>query len=332
MDPKLSTIAQTLHDTSFPKKFAVEICAECNLACTMCHHPRMKRPKGNMPFALWKKCADEIAIVSPRAECWFSFCGEPLLEPNRLLRMLTYGTQVGLRSLNLNTNGMLLTPELVEPILDSGVDLVVFGLDGLSRETYERIRVRGNRDEVYANVERFLAARHARRSGPEVHVQFIEMDENTHELEAFKTYWSARGAVVKVRNKLSWGGKFDTPLVVPKERRIPCPWAITMMHVFWDGRVARCPGDTEGEEGPGNAWDEPLTVLWARLGPYREKHLTRRFDELPERCQKCKDWMVGAAEKIRPPAGPFSCLPACAVAFDAVGSPSSPLDDDAGCG
>jgi hypothetical protein len=317
--PELARIARTLHETSFPKKFAVEICADCNLACTMCHHPGMKRPKGKMPFPLWKKCADEIAAVSPHTECWFSFCGEPLLDPGRLLRMLSYGKRVGLRSLNVNTNGMLLAPELVEPLLDSGVDLVVFGLDGLSRETYERIRVGGTRDEVYANVERFLAARHARRSGPEGQVQFIEMDENAHELEAFEAYWLDRGALVKVRNKLSWGGRFDTPLVIPKEKRIPCPWAITMMHVFWDGRVARCPGDTEGQEGPGNAWDEPLTVLWARLGVYREKHLKRRFEELPERCQKCKDWMVGTAERIHPPAGPFAVPPADAARPRALG-------------
>jgi len=127
------------------------------------------------------------------------------------------------------------------------------------------------------------------------------MDENEHEIEAFKAYWLNRGATLKVRKKLSWGGKFGTPLDVLKEERIPCPWAITMMHVFWDGRVPRCPGDTEGDEGVGNAWDEPLVVLWERLGDYRQKHLEYHFDELPERCKTCKDWMTGVAERISPP-------------------------------
>ena len=56
---------------------------------------------------------------------------------------------------------------------------------------------------------------------------------------------------------------------------------------------------TEGEEGVGNAWQEPLKTLWARLGAYREKHLDRRFEELPPRCHDCKDWMTGASQKIR---------------------------------
>jgi pyruvate-formate lyase-activating enzyme len=302
-DPELKRISQTLRDISFPTRFAVEVTASCNLACSMCHHPTMKRPKGRMPFELWQKCADQVAAISPKTECWFSFCGEPLLEPQLLLRMLAYGKSVGLRSLNLNTNGVLLTPDLAAPILDSGLDLIVFGIDGFSRETYDKIRVLGDRDILYANVEHLLALRHSRGYGPEIQVQFIEMTENEHELQAFSAYWLERGATLKVRNKLSWGGQLQTPLCIPQEDRIPCPWAITMMHVFWDGRVPRCPGDTEGDEGVGNAWDEPLTLLWERLGSYRTLHLGRHFDALPDRCQTCKDWMVGAAKRIRAPLG-----------------------------
>lgn len=298
--PELERIAKTLDNLSFPTRFAVEVCADCNLACSMCHHPMMKRPKGNMPLELWKRCADQVAAIAPNTQCWFSFCGEPLLDPDRLLQMLEYGKSVGLRSLNINTNGMYLTPDLAEPVLDSGVNLVVFGIDGFTAETYEKIRINGNRDQLYHNVEHLLKVRQSRATGPEINVQFIEMDENEHELEEFTAYWLARGATVKVRNKLSWGGTFGTPLDIPDEQRIPCPWAITMMHVFWDGRVPRCPGDTEGEEGVGNAWDEPLDALWDRLEGYRELHLQHRFQELPERCLRCKDWMTGSAERISP--------------------------------
>jgi sulfatase maturation enzyme AslB (radical SAM superfamily) len=304
IDPQLAAIAATLRDLPFPRKFAVEVCADCNLTCAMCHQPSMRRAKGRMPLRLWQKCADEIARVSPGTECWFSFCGEPLLEPDLLLAMLAYGRKVGLGSLNVNTNGVLLTPEIAERLLASGVALIVIGIDGFSRETYERLRVGGDRDRVYANVEHLLRARAARGGGPEVQVQFIEMKENAAEFEPFGRYWLERGATIKLRKMLSWGGRLETPLSVPPESRIPCPWAVTMMHVFWDGRVPRCPGDTEGDESAGSAWDESLAVLWRRLGAYREKHLQHRFDELPDRCLRCKDWMTGAADRIRPRALP----------------------------
>lgn len=260
----------------------------------------MRRPKGKMPFPLWQRCADQIAAISPGTQCWFSFCGEPLLEPDLLLQMLAYGKRVGLQALHINTNGMLLTPELADRLLESGVNQIVFGVDGFGRETYARIRVNGDRDALYDNINYIIEARKRRATGPEIQVQFIEMEENEHELEDFKAYWLARGATLKVRNKLSWGGQIRTPLCVPDEERIACPWSLTMMHVFWDGRVPRCPGDTEGDEGPGNAWDEPVQVLWDRMADYRQKHLDHRFGELPERCQCCKDWMTGAADRIRP--------------------------------
>jgi len=295
----LQKIARTLHPLKFPTRFAVEVTAECNLACSMCHHPDMKRPKGRMPIELWKRSADQIAQVSPQTQCWFSFCGEPLLEPDLLFRMLAYGKKVGLQSLNVNTNGMLLTPELAEPLLKSGVDLVVIGIDGYSPEIYEKIRVESKRDTVYGNVENFLRIQQLLNDGPEIQVQFIEMDENEQELDQFKDYWLQRGAALKIRHKLSWGGRFNTPMGEVRTDRIPCPWAITMMHVFWDGRIPRCPGDTEGDDCVGNAWDEPLEDLWMRLETYRSKHLEYQFDDLPERCKDCKDWMTGAAERIR---------------------------------
>jgi len=300
----LGAISRTLGPSRFPRKFAVELCADCNLACAMCHHPKMARPKGVMPHALWQRCADELAKESPTSEIWFSFCGEPLLEPDLLLKMLEYGASVGLTSLNLNTNGMLLTPEISERLLDSGLSLMVFGIDGFSKRAYEQIRIGGTRETLYANVEHLLERRASRpeRDVPEVQVQFIEMEANRGEWEDFQEHWLPRGATVKVRRQLSWGGSFETGLCVPQEDRIPCPWALTMMHVFWDGRVPRCPGDTEGDEGVGNAWHESIEELWARLGSYRKLHLEKRFDCLPERCQTCTDWMTGAANRIRPAA------------------------------
>ena len=292
---ELNRIASGLKNPTFPKIFAVELCADCDLNCSMCHHDQMKRPKGNLPMPLWQKCADEIAT-----NVWFSFCGEPLLMPERLIEMLEYGQKAGLRSLNLNTNGMRLTNDVARKLLDTSLSTIVIGIDGFEKETYEKYRVLGDRDTVYANVQFLLEERKRRDSGPEIMVQFIEMDDNIKEFEPYRDHWLGLGATVKLRRQLSWGGKFATAIDVADEKRIACPWAITMMHLFWDGRVPRCPGDTEGEESVGNAWDDTLVNLWGKLSGYRQLHLDRRFDELPERCDTCTDWKTGASVKLRP--------------------------------
>jgi hypothetical protein len=41
-------------------------------------------------------------------------------------------------------------------------------------------------------------------------------------------------------------------------------------------------------------------VLWARLGKFRDLHMAGRYDELPERCHTCQDWMTGAAVREHP--------------------------------
>lgn len=307
---ELERIASGLKNPAFPKIFAVELCADCDLNCSMCHHDQMQRPKGNLPMPLWQKCADEIAQVAPATNVWFSFCGEPLLMPDRLIAMLDYGAKAGLQSLNLNTNGMQLTRDVAIRLLDTRLSTIVIGIDGFSAETYEKYRVLGNRDRVYANAEFLLKERARRETGPEIMVQFIEMGDNIAEFDAYRDHWLALGATVKLRRQLSWGGKFETAIDLAGEQRIPCPWAITMMHLFWDGRVPRCPGDTEGEESAGNAWDDTLVNLWANLGGYRQLHLERRFDQLPARCDSCTDWKTGASLKLRPgQAVHRGCLP-----------------------
>jgi len=220
--------------------------------------------------------------------------------PDRLIDMLNYGEKAGLKSLNLNTNGMKLTNDVATRLLETSLSTIVIGIDGFQKETYEKYRVLGDRDTVYANVEFLLEERKRRGRGPEIMVQFIEMDDNAKEFDQYRDHWLGLGATVKFRRQLSWGGKFETAIEIADEKRIPCPWAMTMMHLFWDGRVPRCPGDTEGDETAGNAWEDTLVNLWAELHNYRQLHLDHKFDDLPERCALCTDWKTGASLKLRP--------------------------------
>jgi len=45
---ELESIASGLKNRTVPKIFAVELCADCDLNCSMCHHNQMQRPKGNL--------------------------------------------------------------------------------------------------------------------------------------------------------------------------------------------------------------------------------------------------------------------------------------------
>jgi radical SAM protein with 4Fe4S-binding SPASM domain len=292
---------QHLHD--FPPQVIIETTAACNLTCAHCSHDAMTRPVGHMSMVLYRKIVDEIAERAPHTEVWPTFYGEAFLLGYRLFYMLQYAKRRGLTNLVLNTNGTRFTEEVAEWVIESGLDLVMFSLDGFSAEVFERIRVGAHRDEVFANVERLLAIK-ARRGAktPRVEVQFSMMDQNEHEVDRFREYWLARGADVKVREKLSWGGAVAADNLDPQLHRIACPWALRTGAIHWNGDVVACAVDYEGRFVAGNLTETSIHELWT--GPHRrleEQHLRHEFADLPAPCHDCLDWQVaGGAHHYKP--------------------------------
>lgn len=288
---------QQLHD--FPPQVIIETTAACNLACAHCSHDVMTRPKGHMPMALYRSIVDEIAERAPGTEVWPTFYGEAFVLEYRLFYMLQYAKKRGLTNLVLNTNGTRLRSEVAEWVIESGLDLLIFSLDGFSAPVFESIRVGARRDEVYANVERLLDMK-ARRGleNPRVEVQFSLMDVNEHEVDAFRAYWIARGADVKIREKLTWGGTVNAANIDPRIHRIACPWALRTCAIHWNGDVVACAVDYDGRFVAGNLRGQSIHAIWN--GPHRvlqELHLAHDFEHLPAPCRACLDWQVaGGAE------------------------------------
>jgi hypothetical protein len=260
----------------------------------------MQRAKGFMSDELFEKCIDEIARENPDSEVWLADHGESLMLGKRLVDKIHYAKSKGLKRVYLNTNGMLLSPIMTRGLLESGLDQIVFGLDAISEETYSQIRVGGDFKHVMSNISGLLKQISSNGDqGPKVWVQFIEMEQNEHEREAFEEYWGKKDVAIKIRRKLSWGGYVSTPDVELLEaERIPCPWIVNLMHILWDGRVCRCSGDHECRYEMGDVNGSTIAEIWR--GPLRRErqiHLAYAFDDLNQQCKACLDWKVGAAEK-----------------------------------
>ncbi len=299
----LQDIARTLHDSEYPRQITLEICAYCNLRCVMCPHPTMKRPQGVMSESLYRRCIDEIARDAPETEVWLADHGESLMVGPAIVDMVRYAKGKGLPKLYLNTNGMLLTREISRGFVATGLDRIVFGIDGYDAESYRKIRVGGDLDTVIRNIDGLLEERALRNStSPEIWVQFIDLEENAGEMAAFTEFWQARGVGVKTRKKLSWGAYIDSKAVSREHaERIPCQWIVNLMHVLWDGRVCRCSGDHECEYEMGNVLDSSIGEIWrGPLRAERQVQLRCEFDEINDQCKECLDWKVGAAEKLPP--------------------------------
>ncbi len=257
----------------------------------------MKRKKGNMDMCLFKKIIDEIAYEDKNTELWMTFYGEALILRYRLYYMIEYTKRKGLNYVVLNSNAMLLDKEMVNLLIDSGLDRFIISIDGFTKETYEKIRVGGNREQVYANVLymlELLKKRNIKR--PILEVQYSVMDENERELEDFKNFWFEKGAHVKIREKLSWAGTVQAGNLNPYQNRIACPWALRTCAIYWDGGMCSCAVDYDRGFVSGDVNDKSIKEIWNTTHrEFQKLHLNHKFALLPEICKNCLDWQaIGA--------------------------------------
>ena len=284
----------------FPKVVLLDTVSYCNLKCSMCGHKDMKRKRGKMSWDLYTKLIDEIACENKDTRVWLVFFGEVLLLKNTiLLPMIRYAKEKGLTDVVTNTNGNLLDEKTAEGLIKAGLDGIYVGIDAFSPETYSKIRIGGNYEQTVTNVRNLIKIK--KRMGaenPEVHVQFVEMDENGHEVEDFKEFWMNQGAIVKIRPKVSWAGLIDTShFKVGVAGRWPCYWAMQTMSVTDDGKVVLCAVDVDARFVAGDANKESLKSIWnGTLKKLRTLQLNGQYDQLPFPCNECLDWQAARAD------------------------------------
>jgi len=299
-EPDLGNI--DLDRNPFPIDVIVETCAHCNLRCIMCPYPKLERPKGEMEFGVFKKIVDEVAAENPEGRFWVAILGEPLLRGDKLVEMLRYARDKGLKNIFLNTNARYLDKEMTHKILDCGIKDLIISMDAATKETYDRIRPGGDFEITVRNIEYLLDAKRTKQlERPRVVMQFIVMDENENEIEAFKAQWLPKGAAVKVRIRMGWGAAVESPDLAQAEitRDFPCPWLLRSVSIHWDGRFSQCDADYEAKYSPGDIRVQTIREVWeGELARRREKHWSLDFSEPP--CDTCKDWSVGRARWFHP--------------------------------
>jgi len=296
----LQKIKDSLIETEFPQYVIVEPTNHCNLKCIMCPHDVMPREKGFMDFELFQKIVDEIAEKSPKTKLWPAVMGEPLIAGDRLKRMISYAVERGV-DVVLNTNGTLLSDEWIDYITHSGIKEVILGIDGFTKETYEKIRVNGNHERMQQFLIKLIKSCRDVDEAPSVILQYIVMKENEHEVEDFKDYWLKQGAVVKVRLKQGWGDHISNELPYHHEdRSFPCPWLIRNLIVLWDGTVCQCDADCcEARAQVGNLRDSSIQEIW--LGELKQRRMRHwQGDFSNALCLRCDDWQVGLSEFFYP--------------------------------
>lgn len=287
---------------AFPKVVLLDTVSYCNLLCSMCVHKEMTRTKGLMPWGLFTKIINEIAETDKNVRVWMVFFGEALIRKNKkptIFEMISYAKSKGLTDVVMNSNANLLDHEAAGKLIEAGLDAIYIGLDAFTPETYSKVRVGGKYEKTVDNVRNLLRLKKEMNSEhPQVFTQFVEMDINRAEKEAFIKFWTEEGATVKIRPKVSWAGSIDAPnLVLGNEDRWPCYWAMQSMSVTDTGKVVTCAVDLDARFVAGDINSQSLKEVWnGKLKELRNHHINKEFAMLPPVCRDCRDWQSARAD------------------------------------
>lgn len=160
----------------------MDLTPRCNIYCTMCLLPLEEdHSKGTeMPEPVFKRISEE---VFPRAKSVSLSCGSEPFMSKRFLPALETAVTAGVPNVRFVTNGLLMTDEAIERIVDLGINRVMVSLDGATAATYESIRVGGKFERL---VDRLLALdriKKARRSKtPVLKFSWVLMRSNLGEV------------------------------------------------------------------------------------------------------------------------------------------------------
>lgn len=234
----------------FPLTVGFEMVNRCNLSCVMCYTVNHTAPKSALS-------EDQISAVLAEGRknslpaVIIGLGSEPLLY-KKIRDVFTAVRDAGVMDVFLNTNGVLLTPELSEFLVETGVTRVQVSLDAATRETFKAVRGKDELDLIEGNIRALADARlRAGKELPVIRVSFCVQDINAHEREAFTAKWRDTVDYVDFQalsdfdyvDEVGKTGEIERLKDTAKHTHLKethCPLPFNSLHVWANGDITPC--------------------------------------------------------------------------------------------
>lgn len=162
---------------SQPFRLTIEPTTRCNLSCSMCYLPAGKRQAGNLGFSSFVKILTQFPYLK---DLQLQGIGEPLLNPE-IFEMVRFAKSRKILT-GLFSNATLLSKDIANKIIESGLDWINLSFDAVLPDTYEAIRKGADFKEVLGNINNLLDVK--KNGTPKVSLWFTAMKGNIRELPA----------------------------------------------------------------------------------------------------------------------------------------------------
>mgnify|MGYP000029007763 CR=1 FL=1 len=277
----------------------------CNIRCAFCptsDKPLLKsvgRPAGVMKWELFTKIVDDLKQFPHKLNMInFYKDGEPLVnkkfpEMVRHLRDANVTEKIWTKS-----NGLLLTPDIVDRLADCGLDQIGFSIIAPNPEGYkETADVVADYDHLRAMIA-YLFSKPVR---PKIAAAMTNVGYDDATLEKFYQDFEGITDYTIVNNLHGWsrtdlkdfalGHKADDYDGLPNKNKIVCPWPLYQMSVNWNGTVQPCNEDWSWVNILGDASKDSLLDIWN--SPERREFLRMQLEGRRSESKACGTcWQV----------------------------------------
>jgi len=246
--------------------------------------------KKDMSLENARKILDQVMTAKPMVGP--SLWSEPLMAKN----FKEHVVQIKERgmAISINTNGLLLRPELAEFFVEVKLDSICFSIDAVTVETLYKVRGVKTLPKLHKAVEMMLEAR-GDNLLPRIGVSFTVQPTNEHECEQFIAEWTPKVDFVRI-GELFEQGHF--PSVAVQEERHACPSLYSTMAIHANGNVSYCCLDGFGETSLGNVFESSVEDVWngEKFNEVRLHHENGEWDKVPF-CKNCDRWATYDVEE-----------------------------------
>lgn len=162
-------------------KVYIEPTNRCNITCRTCIRNIWDVKLGHMSAATFARILEGLRAITPPPTVFFGGLGEPLAH-RRIVEMITRVKALG-ASVELITNGTLLTEARSRQLIEAGLDILWVSIDGATPESYADVRLGATLPQVLDNLDRFRRLRPpAHLPRPEIGIAFVAMKRNIADL------------------------------------------------------------------------------------------------------------------------------------------------------
>jgi glycosidase/MoaA/NifB/PqqE/SkfB family radical SAM enzyme len=172
---------------ALPSTLYLTVTERCNLRCQHCITDAPQRTASGRARTMQPFVLDALGDALAAADYFgFAHGGESLVAPifKDALRRIQKARREQPYTVHLLSNGMLLTPQTVDELVDLGINSLAVSLDGVTAETNDTIRLGADLRVICHNLRHAVALRQKRGADLRIGISTVVLRDNVDELVA----------------------------------------------------------------------------------------------------------------------------------------------------